>query len=111
MAQLYGVGVWRKSIAIKDLAVLLGMDSTTMVRALKPLEKNGWVASEPDVNDRRSRLVSLSNAGESKLAEATPHWQAAQAELRAQVGNEATIALDGLLELAGDRVRVPRQVA
>jgi len=105
LAQLYGVGIWHDAISIKDLAALIGMDPTTLNRTLKPLEQNGLVSSTADPLDRRARLIMLTRHGKERLAAATPLWQAAQRELRATVGQETALALNGLLELVGHKLK------
>ncbi len=106
LAQLHGFSVFREMVSIKDLAEALGMDPTTLVRTLKPLEQNGWVASQQATADRRSRLVRLTDLGRDQLAKAAPHWEAAQTELRQKVGTETTLALNGLLDLTGKKLQL-----
>ncbi|NIJ08722.1 DNA-binding MarR family transcriptional regulator [Sphingomonas vulcanisoli] len=106
LAQLHGVSVWRDAISIKGLADLIGMDPTTLLRTLKPLEQKGWVASAQDQTDRRSRLVHLTDLGRDQLASAAPYWEAAQRELRQKVGEETALALNGLLDLAGRKLQL-----
>lgn len=53
---------------------LLAMDRTTLTAALKPLERRGLVRTEPSPTDRRSRLLSLTQAGKDLLAGAVPIW-------------------------------------
>jgi DNA-binding MarR family transcriptional regulator len=55
----------------------LGLDRTTMTRNLAPLERDGLVASVPG-NDRRVRLIQLTDAGRRALAKALPLWEKAQ---------------------------------
>ncbi|MGA9671581.1 MAG: MarR family transcriptional regulator [Terracidiphilus sp.] len=56
------------------VASLLAMDRTTLTAALKPLERRGLVKVSPDPNDRRSRILKLTQKGRSLLAKATPVW-------------------------------------
>ncbi len=58
------------------VASLLGMDRTTLTAALKPLERRGLVVSAPDRNDRRARLLKLTDEGRALLARALPTWEA-----------------------------------
>lgn len=58
-----------------SVAALLAMDRTTLTANLKPLERRGLVAAEPDPADRRARLLRLTPAGRTVLAEATPIWR------------------------------------
>ncbi|QGZ64216.1 MarR family winged helix-turn-helix transcriptional regulator [Paraburkholderia acidisoli] len=60
---------------MKDVASLLAMDRTTLTAALKPLERRDLVVIEPDPEDKRSRLLSLTPAGHRLLAQAFPLWQ------------------------------------
>ncbi|WP_029226690.1 MarR family winged helix-turn-helix transcriptional regulator [Burkholderia ubonensis] len=67
--------------AMKDVASLLAMDRTTLTAALKPLERRDLVVIEPDPDDKRSRLLSLTPAGHRLLAKAFPVWQRTHAEI------------------------------
>lgn len=66
---------------MKAVASLLAMDRTTLTAALKPLERRGLVTIAQDPDDRRSRLLALTPAGDRLLAEAFPLWQQTHAEL------------------------------
>ena len=66
---------------MKDVASLRAMDRTTLTAALKPLERRGLVAIEPDPQDKRSRLLSLTPEGHQLLNEAFPLWQQTHAEI------------------------------
>jgi len=61
-------------VRMRDVAALLGMDRTTLTAALKTLEKRGLVTAGPDPEDRRGRLLLLTEAGRERLAEALPIW-------------------------------------
>jgi DNA-binding MarR family transcriptional regulator len=64
-----------------SVANLLAMDRTTLTAALKPLERRGLVVVAKDPADRRSRLLSLTDAGKDLLALATPIWEENHREL------------------------------
>jgi DNA-binding MarR family transcriptional regulator len=66
--------------AIGDISTLLAMDRTTLTANLKPLERRGLVTVAVDSADKRSRRLSLTEAGRSVLAAAAPIWKRAQAE-------------------------------
>lgn len=66
--------------AMGDVAALLAMDRATLTASLKPLERRGLVAVAVDNTDRRSRRLSLTEAGRKALAVAVPVWKRAQAE-------------------------------
>ena len=63
------------------VASLLAMDRTTLTAALKPLERRGLVKIESDPNDRRSRILILTDKGRSLLARALPVWQRTHEEI------------------------------
>ena len=89
-------------VTMSELAEALVMDRTTLVRALKPLQRDGLLTSEPGDKATRTLRLSLSGTGSRKLAEALPRWQEAQREFEQRVGRKraATLRHD-LLEIAG----------
>lgn len=60
---------------LSDLARFLAMDRTTLTANLKPLERRGLVCVTPDETDRRSRRLSLTDAGRAVLVRAVPIWR------------------------------------
>lgn len=80
-----------------DLAAAMGVDASTLTRNLKPLVAAGW-AEQAAGPDARSRLVHATEAGRQKLAEARPHWHAAQVALSDQLGAERVAALHALID-------------
>ena len=83
-----------------DLGAFLCIDSTTLSRTLQPLVRGGWVAVRRG-SDKRERLLSLTSAGERKVALVTPRWHRAQRRLkRAFAGNPAHLEQQ-LRQLAG----------
>ena len=70
----------------KQLAALLGIDSTTLTRTLTLLEKRGWLRSEP-AEDRRRLRLGLSRAGEREYERVLPYWQSAQRRLKQALGD------------------------
>ena len=69
-----------------ELANALVMDRTTLLRALKPLQREELLRSRPGTEDARQLVYTLSAAGQRKLKEAMPLWAKAQSELEAEVG-------------------------
>jgi DNA-binding MarR family transcriptional regulator len=67
-----------------DLGELTHLEETTLTRNLRPLVAAGWVLIRPG-EDRREKLVALTEAGAAKLAEARPAWERAQARMQAQL--------------------------
>ena len=69
----------------RDLGGLTSLDETTLTRNLRPLIDAGWVAIRPGEEDRREKLVRLTDAGAAKLREARPAWERAQQRLRSRL--------------------------
>jgi DNA-binding MarR family transcriptional regulator len=76
-----------KSETINELAKILVMDRTTLTRNLKPLEREGWIKSEPG-QDQRTRVISLTADGEAILAKALPLWKQAQGTVEKTLGQQ-----------------------
>ncbi|MBD2746759.1 winged helix-turn-helix transcriptional regulator [Microvirga sp. BT688] len=68
---------------IGPVAQLLAMDRTTLTAALKPLERDGFVTIVRDPDDRRSRLLGLTDKGREALAAAVPIWRDLHAAIEA----------------------------
>jgi DNA-binding MarR family transcriptional regulator len=68
------------------LGELLALDSTTLTRTLRPLERAGWIRSGAGA-DRRQVRWTLTSAGRGRLARAIPAWQRAQSRLRSRLGS------------------------
>jgi len=66
--------------SLGPVADSLGMERTTLTRNLRPLLRRGLIESNPDVNDARVRLLSLTDDGRALLAQARPLWEKAQAD-------------------------------
>ncbi|MCC0807163.1 winged helix-turn-helix transcriptional regulator [Methylobacterium sp. W2] len=64
-------------ISINGFAEIMVMDRTTMGRALHPLTRDGLIAAGPGP-DGRTRSLTLTVAGQRRIAEALPFWERAQ---------------------------------
>lgn len=83
------------------VASLLAMDRTTLTANLKPLMRRGLVRTEVDPDDRRGRLLGLTDAGRSLLAAATPIWERTHAEIDALLSATDADALRAGLKALG----------
>ncbi len=83
-----------------DLADMQEMAGTTLSRNLKPLVRDGLVRIAPG-DDRRTRYVAITEAGEALLEAARPLWCAVQSRVVAEVGEER---VDRLLKDLADLV-------
>jgi DNA-binding MarR family transcriptional regulator len=86
--------------SMAPVAALLGMDRTTLTAALKPLQRRGLVAVEPDANDRRGRRLRLTAEGSALLARAAPVWMRTHAEVEARLGGRVDALRAALRDLA-----------
>src|SRR5258707_1171847 len=64
--------------SIGDLATALVLDRSALAHNLKPLERDGLVAIVTDPKDKRSRLVTLTARGRTRLEESMALWKEAQ---------------------------------
>lgn len=80
-----------------DLAKVMEMDASTLTRNLQPLVAAGWVDIGPGV-DGRSRVVTATEAGRAKRAEAQAEWKRAQLALNERLGVEKVVQLHALLD-------------
>jgi DNA-binding MarR family transcriptional regulator len=87
-------------VTIHRLAQIMDIDRTTLTRNLEVLTKQHLVRNE-EGEDRRMRLVQLSQEGEQALRRAWPLWQEAQARIERALGRERLDAL--LTELSAVR--------
>lgn len=73
------------AMSITALAGVIGMDRSTLTRNLAPLEKDGLLAVGGE-GWRRSRTLTLTVKGRSRLKQATPLWEDAQGRLKQALG-------------------------
>lgn len=95
---------YRPGLVMSELADTLVMDRTTLLRALKPLQRDGFVAAAASEHDARAHALSLTKLGERTYAHAKVAWQAAQDEFDTQFGRDRAKALrDELFSLTAMR--------
>ncbi|HEV3344938.1 MAG TPA: MarR family winged helix-turn-helix transcriptional regulator [Pirellulales bacterium] len=80
----------------RDLGALTSLEETTLTRSLRPLIVARWVAIRPG-QDRREKLIRLTDAGLAKLEEARPAWERAQKRLRSRLPKQTWSSLLDLL--------------
>ena len=71
-----------------QLADALVMDRTTLVRVLKPLQRDGFVVAPAEARCRRRLCLMLTGRGHEKLAQAAVHWGDAQANFERTFGQQ-----------------------
>ena len=70
----------------------LGMDTTSLTRTLHVLLRHGWV-EKAQGSDRRSRVFTITRAGEAQLLRARPYWKRAQERFASIVGADGVKAV------------------
>jgi len=92
----------RGALSIKSLADSLEMERTTLTRNLRPLEERGYVVLAPE-GRHRSRMLTLSKAGQDALLEAVPLWENAQRAVKRRLGGQRWPAVqEALAELTAE---------
>jgi DNA-binding MarR family transcriptional regulator len=79
-----------------ELGNLTHLEETTITRNLRPLLAAGWVSVRCG-EDRRERLVTITDAGSAKLAEARTAWERAQARMKTLLPEEVRKSLMTIL--------------
>lgn len=74
-------------ITVTRLSEEIVADRTTLSRNLNPMEKSGLIRIEPG-DDRRTRIVVITDSGKTKLEEAYPLWKKAQQEIKDAMGTD-----------------------
>ena len=97
MAVLWAVSN-AQGMTVKELAGCIAMHETTLIRNLRVLERQGWVALEPG-EDRRQRIASLTKAGRAVFGKALVGWKKAQAEVAAVLDDKVPETNRKLLRL------------
>lgn len=82
-----------------DLSEWLGMDRTTLVRNLGPLERDELIQSSGRGRGGRVEL-SITQKGRDKIDEATPAWREAQKKVIGVLGEERWASVLNDLETA-----------
>ncbi|MBO0755461.1 MAG: winged helix-turn-helix transcriptional regulator [Bradyrhizobiaceae bacterium] len=80
-----------------ELARVLVMDRTTLLRAMKPLQREDLLKNASSDADPRQLVFSLSSTGKRKLKQALPLWTKAQEEFESGMGAREAARLRGAL--------------
>jgi DNA-binding MarR family transcriptional regulator len=93
-----------KELSVSTLGRDMGLDRTSITRALAPLERDGLIHSRPGA-DKRIRIVSITNKGRKLVEDAAPKWRQAQQALMQTIGEDRWRAMRTLLRDTTRRVR------
>jgi DNA-binding MarR family transcriptional regulator len=70
-----------------QLARDLVMDTSTIARSLRPLQREGLIAVVAGL-DRRRKTVKITDAGAERIRQSVPLWRKAQERFNQRVGDE-----------------------
>lgn len=70
-ALLFKLRSYGVSARVSDLAELLGVDTPAITRKVQQLERLGYVAIEPDADDKRAKRIALTKSGEKTIERIT----------------------------------------
>jgi DNA-binding MarR family transcriptional regulator len=88
-------------MTMHQLSMAMVMDRTSIVRALKPMQRDGLLESRRDGG--RESTIALMKAGVTRLKKARPYWATAQAEFEERFGSQRIRALRSeLFDLTDD---------
>ncbi|WP_375692025.1 MarR family winged helix-turn-helix transcriptional regulator [Pseudooceanicola sp. LIPI14-2-Ac024] len=82
-----------KRPTVQRLADKTEMDQSTLSRGLALLERDGLVTSDVDPEDRRQRILRLTEEGARRMVAASEAWKAAQDEVARDMGAEDILSL------------------
>lgn len=74
-------------VSVSDLALIIRLDRTTLVRNLKPLEKSGFV-EDISAEGARNRQLKLTDKGIETYKYAEELWEKAQSFLEEYLGKD-----------------------
>lgn len=81
----------------RQLAEFLQLDPSQIVALVDALEADGLVRRSPDPADRRSNIITATDAGRTRFAAAAEATRAAEAEALAALSTDERETLRGLL--------------
>lgn len=76
----------QRPATVTGLAQGMVMDRTTLARNLQPLVREQLVSIRPSEQDRRERVIELTDSGRARVEAILPAWRRAQAAFDQQFG-------------------------
>ena len=95
----------RGPISQRELGELMAIDHSILVNMLNPLEKERFVKRERDSADRRRHLVTITAAGQRRLAAADEAFRKAEDAFFAALTQEQRIQLHEILLIVRNATR------
>lgn len=91
-------------VSQKELASLVGIDGSSLVRLLDMLESRGHIERHPSPNDRRVKLVMLTPAGREAVGVIRSHLNSIEQEMLLDLDDEQLAAMLEAFELIQARL-------
>jgi DNA-binding MarR family transcriptional regulator len=88
----------RGPMAMLQLAQLMALDRATIAMNLRLLERDGLVKISVGEKDRRSRVISITEAGLQRIADGRPGWNRAQVEFEKAYGGKEAILMRAMMD-------------
>ena len=79
---------------MKEVALLLALDRTTLTANLKPLERRGLATVMLDAGDKRSRRLTITPEGRALLAQAVPLWRRTEEDIEKVISDPDRLRAD-----------------
>jgi DNA-binding MarR family transcriptional regulator len=76
-------------VSLGDLAAVLVLDRSGLGHSLRPLERDGLIRLEKSATDRRSVVITMTEAGRDRYEQASALWAAAQEQVATALGERA----------------------
>jgi len=92
-------------ISVSKLAEEMVTDRTTLSRNLEPMRRNGLIKIGRG-EDRRTRIVKITDSGRKKLEEAYPIWRKTQEDIKTKLGIENWASMMTSLSELVNRIRL-----
>lgn len=84
------------AVALTDLARVMVMERTSLYRSLEPLVQQGLVQVAA-ASAGRSKVANLTASGRKQIETALPHWESAQKQVEALIGEQHWARISTLL--------------
>lgn len=91
-------------VSQKELAALVGIDGSSLVRLLDTLESRGHIQRHPDADDRRIKQVKLTAEGRKAVRGIRKHLFAIEKEMLQDLSDEQVTMMSEAFELVHQRL-------
>ena len=95
---------YKEPLTVIELAEELAMDRTTLARSLRPIQRDGLISITSGKEDRRNRIISITDQGKQQLELASKLWRKAQTEFESRFGVARAASLREELRAAAEAV-------